>query len=51
MGKEIDGYDGDYSVDDSGNVYGKRGGILKPYDNGYGYLVVDLKDRHGKQEG
>ena len=49
MRKEIDGYDVDYSVDDSGNIYGKRGGILKPYDNGYGYLVVDLKDRHGRK--
>lgn len=37
MRKQIQGYDGLYSVDETGTIYGQKGKPLKPYDNGYGY--------------
>ena len=43
--KDIEGFEG-YQVSNQGNVRslkkGKEPKILKPYDNGYGYLKVDL---------
>ncbi len=36
----------DYKIDDKGDVYSKTGRKLKPWDNGRGYLIVDvMKDR------
>lgn len=49
MKKEIKGYEGLYSVDENGNVYGRNGQVLKPYDNGYGYLIVDLHGADGSK--
>ena len=34
MKAQIKGYEGLYSIDTSGVVYGKKGRPLKPYDNG-----------------
>ena len=47
MKTPIKGYEGLYSVDTNGVVYGWKGQPLKPHDNGYGYLIVDLYDRDG----
>lgn len=47
MRTQIKGYEGLYSVDTDGVVYGRKGNPLKPYDNGYGYLIVDLHDLNG----
>ena len=41
--KLIDGYDYPYEISDRGRVRGVRG-LMKPYDNGYGYLVVELRE-------
>lgn len=38
---DIKGFPG-YQVSESGQVRNKRGKILKPYDNGNGYLKVTL---------
>jgi hypothetical protein len=46
--KPIDGYDQPYKVSNRGRVLGKYG-ILRPYDNGYGYLVVDFR-KDGKRK-
>lgn len=46
--KRITGYDHDYRVSTLGRVTGTRG-FLKPYDNGYGYLVVELR-QNGKKK-
>ena len=46
--KVIEGYDFAYRVSNFGMVEGTRG-FMKPYDNGYGYLVVDLK-ANGKRK-
>jgi len=46
--KPIEGYDYPYQVSNYGRVWGKRG-VLKPYDNGYGYLVVDFR-KSGKRK-
>ena len=51
---EIKGYEGLYAVDIYGNIYSikttssRRKGIIKPYDNGRGYLRVNLYDNFGK---
>jgi len=43
MLKDIEGYETLYAVSDCGKVFSyKRGKYLKPVDNGYGYLRVDL---------
>ena len=47
MKKEIKGYEGLYFVDEKGRIYGKKGYALKQYDNGYGYLIIDLRDKNG----
>lgn len=47
--RDVIGYDGKYIVDESGAIYNKRGKQLKPYDNGYGYLIVDLRDSCGRK--
>ena len=40
--KDINGYDYPYQVSNFGRIKGMKG-FMKPYDNGYGYLVVELK--------
>lgn len=40
--KLVEGYDYPYEVSNHGRVLGTKG-LLKPYDNGYGYLVVELR--------
>ena len=41
--KEIEGYEGLYSITDTGKVFGhKRGKYLNPYKNKKGYLLVKL---------
>lgn len=42
--KPIAGYEGAYWVTKAGNILNKNGVVLKPYDNGYGYLIVDLRN-------
>lgn len=42
MIRDVVGYEGLYSVSENGKVYGHKGQELTPYDNGYGYLLVDL---------
>jgi hypothetical protein len=44
----VQGYDYPYEVSNFGRVLGTKG-ILKPYDNGYGYLVVELR-QNGKKK-
>lgn len=46
--KTIDGYDYPYEISNRGKVLGVRG-LMKPYDNGYGYLVVELR-KDGKRK-
>ena len=46
--KEVEGYDYPYKISTVGNVRGKTG-VLKPYDNGYGYLIVDFR-KNGKRK-
>ena len=41
--KPIPNYEGIYWITKNGDVINANGKILKPYDNGYGYLMVDLK--------
>ena len=47
--KPIPNFEGIYWITKSGNVINADGMALKPYDNGYGYLMVDLK-RNGKRK-
>ena len=42
------GYDHRYAVSNYGRVAGEKG-LLKPYDNGYGYLIVEFR-RDGKRK-
>ena len=42
------GYDYDYTVSNHGRICGTRG-VMKPYDNGYGYLVVEFQ-KNGKKK-
>lgn len=46
--KVIEGYDFAYRVSSLGRVEGTRG-LMKPYDNGYGYLIVELKQQGKKK--
>ena len=46
--KKVAGYEGLYWVTQAGEILNKNGVVLKPYDNGYGYLIVDL--RKGKKK-
>jgi hypothetical protein len=32
-----------------GNIINRKGAVLKPYDNGYGYLIVDLRKGNRKK--
>lgn len=41
--RSVPNYEGIYWVTRSGEIINQRGMVLKPYDNGYGYLVVDLR--------
>jgi len=34
---------GKYYCDTEGNIYNSKGRRIKPYDNGYGYLIVDIR--------
>ena len=48
--KDVEGYEGLYQIDSSGNVYSfyKRG-LLKPAPTSWGYLTVELfKNKKGK---
>jgi hypothetical protein len=47
--ENVKGYEGLYSVDENGIIYGKRNNPLNPHDNGYGYLIVDLYDKCGRK--
>lgn len=47
--KSICGYEGIYWITKSGHVINSNGKMLKSYDNGYGYLIVDLK-ANGKRK-
>ena len=42
-------YHGRYFCDSNGNIYNKNGYRLSPYDNGYGYLIVDLRNGRKKK--
>lgn len=42
--KEINGYEGRYWVTAAGNIINSDGRVMRPYDNGYGYLVVELRN-------
>ena len=46
--KVIEGYDFAYRVSSFGRVEGTNG-LMKPYDNGYGYLIVELR-KQGKKK-
>ena len=52
--KEIEGYDGLYQIDETGNVFSliqtnsRRKGLIKPDCNSAGYLRVNLYDKFGK---
>jgi hypothetical protein len=39
----IPGYEGRYWATKSGEIINKNGYVIEPYDNGYGYLIVDLR--------
>ena len=47
MKKSIKGYDNVYTIDTEGNVY-RNHKLMKPYDNGIGYIQVKLR-RNGKR--
>ena len=42
MIKDVAGYEGRYFVSDTGDVFGVKCTKLKPHNNGYGYMLVDL---------
>ena len=47
--KDIEGYEGLYKVSNFGNVLSlrhKKPKLLKPYNNGKGYLLVDLRNNN-----
>ena len=46
--KVIEGYDFAYRVSNFGRVEGTRG-LMKPYDNGYGYLIAELRQQGKKK--
>lgn len=46
--KTVIGYDYPYMVSDYGRVLGTKG-IMKQYDNGYGYLIVEFR-QNGKRK-
>lgn len=41
--KSIPNFEGIYWITKNGDVINADGVTLKPYDNGYGYFMVDLK--------
>ena len=45
----IPGYEGKYWATKAGEVINRNGLAIEPYDNGYGYLIVDLY-ANGKQK-
>lgn len=53
MRRAVKGYEGLYEVDEQGNVYSiihdahRRATKLRPYNNGTGYLKVNLYDTNG----
>ena len=46
--KIVSGYDYPYMISDYGRVRGTKG-IMKQYDNGYGYLVVEFR-KNGRRK-
>ena len=48
MMRDVVGYEGIYRVNDAGEIINTKNEALKPYDNGYGYLIVDLYKNHKK---
>lgn len=50
MRRQIEGYGGLYSVDTSGRIYDRMGKLMRPYDNGYGYLIIDLHTQDGRRK-
>ena len=48
--KDIDGTDGLYQVNNTGEVRSvKSGKLMKPFDNGHGYMVVSLSLKNGRK--
>lgn len=48
--RDIKGYEGLYAATSCGKVWSfRRQKFLKPFDNGYGYLYVNLVDASGKK--
>lgn len=48
---DVAGYEGLYKVSNLGNVFSiKRNRLMKPQDNGLGYLIVGLTDCQGKRK-
>ena len=47
--KSIPNFEGTYWITKNGDVINADGVTLKPYDNGYGYFMVDLK-KNGKRK-
>lgn len=47
--KPINGFVGAYWISDKGRVKNSRGKLLKPIDNGHGYMRVDLRS-NGQRE-
>lgn len=41
--KPVPGYEGRYWITRSGQVLNSQGAALKAYDNGNGYMIVDLR--------
>lgn len=47
----LKGYKGIYEISDQGRIRSKRTGCKNTYDNGMGYLVVELYDGHEPAKG
>lgn len=45
----VPNYEGIYWVTQAGEIINNKGVVLKPYDNGYGYLIVDLRKGKSKK--
>lgn len=47
--RSVPNYEGIYWVTQAGEIINRKGVVLKPYDNGYGYLIVDLRKGKSKK--
>ena len=47
--REVKGFEGKYWVTKAGEIINAKGMVIRPYDNGYGYLIVDFK-KDGKRK-